>query len=570
MSIKKLHALILFSFLVLSIVLTLGRVGTAFNSFALLVPDLGVYASLSAAQDNPELFVRDPFLSNEKNINSYNMLHIPLLKTLNKVFGNYGTAAAFLLPFAIFLHLSGYYLLGVSIFKNPWAGLLVSLLLSTPTVTYYDFWGLILDALPGFLYQSLIPFVLALSIRYGRNPQWWPLILGAVGILNYVHPLSTPSWSIAVMLALWMSVPELSFWERIRKMTLAGLVLLAVLVPFIANYVNSTVLEVSNVISYEQTLSILESRFSTMSGQGFLFPITVFFARGVENSFDIVWYLVWVFGVGGIVVGLIYRRDVEGTVHLRQIAAWILGIFFVGGFVPAVEQIVFAYLRQIPPEFEILRTLRYLVPLILLAVIYTFWLITGHLQKKYAFSPTVARKLYVGAGISFLLLWGASSIVHRSDFRSALRQSLSCWLQGQMVCDLPPRSMDLIDMMNVIRDETPVGARVFSEGQEVAIRYYALRPLVFTYKDGAPLAYTDQEQLLIWSGNSEDMDKLAFIRKFPFRRKGFVNGITELAERIEADYLMLREPYDRDLYYPEQLRFVYTNEHYSLFEINAK
>src|SRR5687767_1266771 len=99
---NKSHALIVLFFLAIAIFLTLGRVGTSFDSFALLTQDLGVYASIAAAQETPELFASDPFLSNNQNVNSYNMIQVPLIKLLKKVFGNYGTACAFLLPFFIF------------------------------------------------------------------------------------------------------------------------------------------------------------------------------------------------------------------------------------------------------------------------------------------------------------------------------------------------------------------------------------------------------------------------------------------------------------------------------------
>jgi hypothetical protein len=128
--------------------------------------------------------------------------------------------------------------------------------------------------------------------------------------------------------------------------------------------------------------------------------------------------------------------------------------------------------------------------------------------------------------------------------------------------------MDFIDVMDAVHDNTPVGSRILSEGQEVAVRYYALRPLVFTYKDGAPLAYTDRKQLLIWNQQRERMDKLAFIRKFPFRHRAFVKQIVELAQDTGADYLLLDEPYNAELDYPEQLFLVYTNAHYSLYKLN--
>jgi hypothetical protein len=130
--------------------------------------------------------------------------------------------------------------------------------------------------------------------------------------------------------------------------------------------------------------------------------------------------------------------------------------------------------------------------------------------------------------------------------------------------------MDFIGVLDAVREKTPVGARIFSEGQEVAVRYYALRPLVYTYKDGAPLAYTDPGRLLIWSEQYEAMDKLAFIRKFPYRRNGFIRGIVELAAKAGSEYLILAEPYDSSLFYPDSISLVYSNRNYSLFRINPE
>jgi hypothetical protein len=568
MPVKKLHAGIVFLFLIITLFLTLGRVGTALDSFALLTPDLGVYATFAAAQEMPELFVNDPFLSNEKNINSYNMILVPLIKALKGVVGNYGTACAILLPFFLFLHLLGWYVLGIALFKNPWMGLLMSLLVSTPLLTYYDYWGLILDALPRFLYQGTIPFLLALSIWRGHDLRRWPIMLGGVGLLNYVHPLSTPPWTVAVMLGLWLSASGKGIWEKTRTMFLAAAVLLLVLAPFIMNYVRSTIVETSNAVGYDQTLTILQDRFITLEGSNPVSALVVFFAGRRGMGLDLLWYLVWLLGVGGIVFGLLWHRSLAEKAHLRQLGAWMIGILIVGGFVPVLERIVFAYLERLPPEFEILKTLRYLVPLILLAAVYALWLAKAHLQSERNLSSLSSSSMFWGISLLLLFAWGLTSQAGYPDFRNAVRQNLSCWRQRQLVCPLPAISMDFVDMLDTVREETPVGSRIFSEGQEVAVRYYALRPLVFTYKDGAPLAYTDQEQLLVWSEQSDRMEELAFIRKFPFRHRAFVRGMVELAQDTGSDYLLLQEPYDADLEYPEQLSLVYANSSYSLYKLS--
>jgi hypothetical protein len=244
-----------------------------------------------------------------------------------------------------------------------------------------------------------------------------------------------------------------------------------------------------------------------------------------------------------------------------------IGVLLVSGFVPVLEQIVFSLLRRLPPEFEILRTLRYLVPLVLLAALYALWMAKDHLPAMGIPASSVYGRSFLATGV-LLLAWGLNSQVLQRDFREPIKQNLRCWLQGRLVCPLPPHDMDFIAVLNAVREETPAGSRIFSEGQEVAVRYYALRPLAFTYKDGAPLAYTDQKQLLVWSEASRRMEELAFIRKFPFRHRAFVRGIVELARDTRSDYLLLQEPYDAGLEYPGGVRLVYSNPHYSLFRLD--
>lgn len=348
---------------------------------------------------------------------------------------------------------------------------------------------------------------------------------------------------------------------------LSAVVLLLVLSPFIVNYVRSTIVETSNTVGYEQTLAILQERFLTMDSSSPFSAAVNFFAGRRSMGFDVIWYAVWFLGLAGLFSGLIWRKNSEEYAHLRQIAAWMIGILIVGGLVPALEQVIFAYLERIPPEFEILKTLRYLVPLVLVAAVYALWLLSVEIQRRNVLTMKAATYLFLGTAILLLLAWGLSSQFRYPDFRNAVRQNLICWRQGKLVCPLPQISMDLIDVLDVVREDTPVGSRIFSEGQEVAVRYYALRPLVFTYKDGAPLAYTDQEQLLVWNEHSEAMEELTFIRKFPFRHRAFVRGITELAQTTHADYLLLQEPFDAGKEYPEQLNLIYSNASYSLYEL---
>jgi hypothetical protein len=392
--------------------------------------------------------------------------------------------------------------------------------------------------------------------------------MAGLGILNYIHPLSTPTWAIAITLALWVSASGVKFWEKVRMLGVAILVLVIILMPFLMNYVGSTAAGTTDVVYYDQTLAILQARFSTMSTTSLSAVLLNFFAGQQGVVFNSIWYLVCALAVVGVIYGLTSAKAPTEYPHVRQIAAWLAGIFIGSGLLPVLEQAVFAYLKQIPPEFELARTFRYMIPLILLSAFSALWMVKNELQNKSRLGPTLSRNIFIAAGVALLVAWGLRGEAQRLEFRGAVRQNMRCWLQAQLVCSLPQESMDLIDVLDVVHEETPVGSRIFSEGQEVAVRYYAIRPLVYTYKDGAPLAYTNPEQLLKWSAQQEVMDRLSFIRRFPFRRKEFMKDILELASNAGAEYLILAESYNSNLFYPDALSLIYSNDNYSLYKIN--
>lgn len=568
MSNKLLHCLFCVLFLLVSVALTMGRVGTSINSFALLSGDMAVYVSMAAAQENPEIFSNDPFLSNEKNINSYNMIFFPLLKGLKGVFGNYGAACIFLLPLIIFLHLVGYYSLGVSIFKSPWAGLYVSLIISVPVGTYYDFWGVILDALPRFIYQALIPYLLMLSIVRGSNLKWWPAIMAGLGVLNYIHPVSTPAWATAMILALWVSVDSEPVSRKAKWMGLALTILAVTLLPFVASYFQSTLNEGSAVINYDSVIAALKDRFFMLRASGLVDVILNFSRSDMGFVHNAAWYLVVALGIAGVVYGLAQRRSSEFHAPMRQITAWMLGVFLCGAVLPIMEQAVFSYLRRIPPEFELLRTLRFMVPLILLSAFLFLWILKERFRQQQIPGARYAGITFVTISVALLTAWAARGISMSGDFKNAILQNIACWSKSRMICSLPERSMDYIRVMDAIRNETPPDSRILSEGGDVAIRYYSLRSLMYTYKDGAPLAYTDLEQFMQWHEQFQMVQDIQRLRKFPNRRIKYMNKFVEFAQTVGANFLLLLEPYNPELYYPEELTLVYTNGHYSLYRIS--
>jgi hypothetical protein len=566
MSLKMIHAFVVISFILITLFITVGTLGTAFDRFALLTPDLGVYASFAAARDHPDYFQADPLLSHEENINDFLMIHVPLDRGLNKIFGNYGTAFVALLPVFLFTHLLGYYVLGLTLFKDPWLGLLTSLLLSLPVNlrSIIESWGLNLDVLPRFAYQSLLPFVLALSIRFGRDLRSWPILMTAVGMLNYLHPLSTPPIALALGLGLWMSASDVDLWRKARTMTFAVGLFMLVLAPFLISYLSTLGFGSRSLIDPNLLAEIIQARIPDSNINPGI-RLLDFFIKGQAGYPDFVWYLVWILGTVGLVAGLVHFRGGEEYFALRSLGAWILGVFLGSGVFPIVDQEITSCLGMFSLEFDLTRGLRYLVPLILLTSCFCLVWIKNLVEERHILPRTTTRVLFGSLCILFSVLWGIEGLAHRLEFADVFNQNMNCFRQKLLICPLSDVKMDLIDVLDVTRERTPPGAAIFSEGQEPAVRFYALRPLVYSYKDGGPISYVRRGQLLTWYEQYQEMNGIFSIKKYASRREKFIKEIVTFAKKRGANYVILEDPYTPTQNYPDDLSFLYTNSHYSLY-----
>jgi hypothetical protein len=552
------HLLSLSLFAFISILLILGKTGDEFYRYALLTPDAGVYVSFVAAQDNPDLFVNDPLLSSSKNTADFKMFFYGQVRALNKIFGNYGSAAMFLVPIGIWIHLAGFYALGWVVFRNPIASFLTALLLSSPINLGFlrDFWGIILEPIPRFFYQGFLAFLFAISIKYGKNIKTWPLILAFAGFINYFHPLSTPPITIGVILSLWFAAKNEPFRKKTVMMLLSMVVLTLVLLPFLLTFFSSAEVGEQSQIPYQIAAQIVTDRLSDFA----LSPEKAFlsFIGGFSGVGHFLWFALW----GIAIVGLILCFAKKDPNNLPYYSMWwlVVGILLGAVLLPTIEHRFFAARLQFPLEFEMYRGMRYIVPLLLLMNLYLLW----NLSEKIR----IAQKFSVIACLILVAIWGYYGIIEqKADVAYAARQNLRCFMKAEIICPLTEREKAFIDMLDVLRLQTPSGARILSEGQEVAIRFYGLRPLAYSYKDGPPFAYTDHQALVDWYQDYQAFNELSFLRKHSFRRKGFINNIVKFSFEKNANYLVLSEPYQQDEYYHPALQMIYTNKYYSIFEI---
>ena len=551
-------------FLFLSLAYTCGRIGLHFKDYLLATSDAANIASFSAALDHPELFTNDPLLSNPSNFAYYQTLHIPLIRSLAKLFGNYSTPFAALIFPLTFLHLLGFYWLGWEVTQNKFMAFFFSIAVLIPVrLNLSEIWGLWLDMIPRFLFQSLLPFILAAVIKWGKEPKSWPWLLGATGLLVYAHPVSLPAWGLAVLFSLWFLAPAMPNKEKISRLFFAGLVFLIVITPFTINYLSTTTFGARGSIQYSEMIEIMRKRFIT----GFMDLDLAFkeFLKVVVFS-DWLMVILWTFVfVGGLILFL--DKKIHKDSIFLTLTGWWISIFLVSVAIPYVDQAIAYRLQRMPLEVDLVRNMRFSIPLLLLSVFY--WISKTH-SELIKTVPLSYKSIFMAFSVllSALLLTGW---IFRNDFNhnAALIQSAQCWSKAQLVCEFPEEQAinQELELLNAVKTITPPDSRIMaaSDTSELVMRYFALRPLVYSYKDGAAFIYSNFDDLKKWWQQFKEISQLQSIDS----RALFLDGFVTFVQKNNGQFLVLNEKFESSKYYPPSLENVFSNDRFSLFRVLA-
>ncbi len=551
-------------FVLIALAFTFGRVGTHLLNYPFLASDAANISSFASALDHPSSFVNDVFLHDPANFAFYNTIHIPLIRILGKVMGNYGSAFALLILPTTFLHLLGYYLLGNVFFqKRIWSVLFTLTVMVPIQLNVGESWGLLREAVPRFLFQALLPFVLIVVIRWGKDPKTWPWLMGLTGLLVYVHPVSLPAWGLAVLLGLWFLAPKSSIRQKALFLGISVIVFMLVILPFAYNYLSTTEFGESKGENYSHILKIMQQRFNT----GFI-DLKLGYKDFIKLTVFSHWLniLIWVFI---LIASLgIYNHYRKGSInHLGLILlAWWFAILFTGVILPIVDQTLTSWLKRMPFEVDLIRSLRYIIPLMLLTLFFLLseWqTILEKKAKRYEHAWQSAGFLLIGIFLAFG--WMLRYEVFKDP---AFVQTASCWSSGQITCPLPNEKelIEKVGLLDSIKSQTPEGATILAADiSDLAIRYYALRPLVYNYKDGSALIYANHNDLLHWY---EQYLEMSAIEKLKTHRKEFIDGLTDFARKYQAHYIVLYESYQPTEYLSANLINIYSNPGYSLHQVH--
>ena len=402
------------TFLAFAVVYFLGRLQGNYP-MVILTGDGGNIASYAAALDHPGWFQADPALGELNNIGIYATIHIPLIRALNHLTGDYGLAYAWLVLPQTFLQLLGFYILGRVLFANRfWAFLLAFLTAMTViNIGLGEIWGVWQDALPRVTFQSLLPFLLALTLVWKNHPGRWPWLMLFAGLLVYVHPISAPAWGLAVWLSLWLLQPRDWGWKR-RCLVMLGLgvLFLAVLTPFAINYLSYRSRD--QAVDYNTVLPILQT-YSPANLLNVPAALGNFLWKTTRS-------LLLPIGLAGFAVTWLLKKSDQTPV--KMVSAWLAGILIASILIPLVEQVIEQRFQILPLETELVRCIRYFVPLLLL---FWIWPLAEWLPRL---SNPHARRAIIVVGI---LLFGFWSGTNRPAVRD-MYQTFVCFTKARLVC----------------------------------------------------------------------------------------------------------------------------------------
>lgn len=325
-----------------------------------------------------------------------------------------------------------------------------------------------------------------------------------------------------------------------------GVLFLIPIVPFAINYLSYNMR--GQGADYNTVMTVLQT-YSPLNLLNPLAALSAFLWNMTRNL------LLPVALVGFVGTWLLVKKDRR---LVKVVLMWTAGLFFTSILIPLVEGMVERQFHILPLETELVRCIRYFVPLFLLFWLWPLAELAPRLGKQQS------RNAVFGLGILFFGFWGGTNRPAVGD----MLQAAACFTKARLVCSSP---LPIDDLIGTLRTQTQPGEGVlfFNEdsaytSQSLSVRYEALRPLVYTSRDSGILGYADRSALPGWLATTMQWEALRVMDDPQERLKGLVT----LAASLKADYLVIDFNVTPQILSSLQATVVVQNEGYILLRIH--
>lgn len=414
---------------------------------------------------------------------------------------------------AIFVFYAGWYALGRWLYRSPALAALLALVCGiTVWVGWGTFWGIShSDPVPRVFFAAILPFLLWLGLFAIKRPALRPAAMLASGLAIWVHGVSALNFGAMLFVAyLFLPAATGSASAHARN-------LFYCLAAFFAPVLLFLWPELSSARKFSpDELAVFHDLFGLrwQEDYGRFFKRLASFLNPAGPAFPIL-----AGGMSGWIVLLFIGSEREKTL-CRAAPCFLVALALVTVF-SWLETEISPALGRLPMGHELVRGLRFLVPISWLLIVGGIGCLTGRNMR---------RLILCGAFVALALLTHDRQIMAA---QYALARMTGFRLPLADKADLAKReAMELAEVIKRVEKSVPPGEAVYCPEDAMQVRYMALRPLAHSFKDGYLHFYNrDVERSKKWL----ELEKLARSGPAGYLRAWQASGAPWLLCRANVD-----------------------------------
>ena len=446
-----------------------------------LVGDAPMIASVFAGRDYRVDFEGDPLLGQAKTTDPYIAAAYWYVSFLRRWFQlPYGNAYLTMLLPITFLQLLGFYILGRVLCQSRILSVLLAVFCTVfiQFESWGEYWGLDREPLNRVAIGALMGFFWTMAVYYGRKPKMRLAIMAAVGSSLWIHPVATPVLGFFLWLSLWTTRAEDETQKKfIINMCMAAGMFLLILIPYALQYWSR--------FGHQDSPPELQKKLFEIMRVGY---INGYF----RNEWDVIKKFFYEFGwqkpfLSAAAIMLIASFSLSNSKDRRtvlQLGLMAMGILIISDIVFLLDHSLAARADRIPTQADLVRGNRFLIPLSFVVLFYSSTVLSHRFGLK------------VGAPISIIIV--AFLFFNLQPNLKKFSDDLRQGYRVMMSKESPANEAD-VEMLSWLHEKTPRKTSVtvfFTNLLDNTIRYVALRPLKFSYKDSCFFNYFDGERAL--------------------------------------------------------------------------
>lgn len=484
--------------------------------------DVEEYSGRLASLKYPENFRRDTMFGHEAWSTSFPNLQVALGQ-LFPAGDNFNWALMRQTAPLVVVFYLGFYIFGSCLFKSRAVGLLLSCAMGLPDITGFGtFWGICTQApVPRTFFDALLPFFLLFAFFGVKRPRWRPPVLLCAGCMAWTHTVSTlvmgGAWFVVY---LFVKPPAWGWGKQMGNLALCSLLFLLPVVVFILPSLMAG--------SGHADDPVFREMFQKNFMQRFGLPWDDFMGFCIRYTLERPLIPLALLGV--------LATFFSGSSQLKRICLiclyWLAGIIICAVGINWLEQAVAERLNRLSILHQLIRGLRFCVPVFYILMACGIGTLFEHLKKGWRICATVAIFLFLTIGIypylGRLAYYAGYWLSNTLDFRVWYSEMFDRQTAAQRLRR---------DAILALKERVPGQDLVFSNTGDPAIRYLGLRSLDYTQTDGAHLYFQyDASACRRWLDNMEALET--------------PTGYVEAWRKSPAEWLLTDRPEDEELLRP--------------------